>query len=243
MFDILRYPFMQNALLAGGFVALIAPLIGYFLIIRGLTFAGHALPNIGFAGAAGAVLLQVDPVFGLFAFTISAGVGIALLGKQVRERDISIGILMTFALGLGLMFLSLYSGYAQRVYSILFGTILGISYADVLITALVSILILLLMLILFRPLLFSSLDPALALARGVPVQFLSVIFLTLVAITISVAIQVIGALLVFVLLIGPAATAIRLAHRPLWTILIATALSISYTVLALCWPDSMASGR
>ena len=102
---------------------------------RGLTFAGHALPNIGFAGAAGAVLIGVSPVYGLFVFTIAAALGIGLLGKEVRERDISIGVLMTFALGIGLMFLALYAGYAERVYSILFGTILGISREDVKITA------------------------------------------------------------------------------------------------------------
>src|SRR5258707_4340628 len=112
MFDILQYSFIQNALLAGICVAVVAAVAGYFLIIRGLTFAGHALPNIGFAGAAGAVLLGLDPVLGLFAFTIGAGVGIGLLGKKANERDAVIGVIMTLALGLGLLFLSLYSGYA-----------------------------------------------------------------------------------------------------------------------------------
>jgi zinc/manganese transport system permease protein len=245
MFDILQYAFIQNALLAGSIVAVIAAVMGYFLIVRGLTFAGHALPNIGFTGAAGAVLLGVDPVMGLFAFTIAAAVGIGLLGKKFNERDTSIGVIMTLALGLGLLFLSLYSGYAERVYSILFGQIIGINQQDVLITAIASLLTLLMVLLLFRPLLFSSFDPEVAEARGVPVQALLIVFLILLAITVSLAIQVIGALLVFVLLVGPPATAVRIARSPLQALILAIVLGVSYTCLGIylaaengVWPVS-----
>jgi zinc/manganese transport system permease protein len=245
MFDILHYPFIQNALLAGSIVAVISAVMGYFVIVRGLTFAGHALPNIGFAGAAGAVLLGLDPVIGLFVFTIGAGIGIGLLGKEVGERDTSIGIIMTFALGLGLLFLSLYSGYAERVYSILFGQIIGISQQDVVLTALSSLLTLLLILLLFRPLLFSSFDPEVAQARGLPVRLLSIVFLILLAITISLAVQVIGALLIFTLLIGPAATASRLVKSPVRAIALAVLLGVGYTCLGIylaaengVWPVS-----
>src|SRR5437667_290236 len=103
IFTILQYSFIQNAFLAGTCVAIIAAVAGYFMVIRGLTFAGHALPNIGFAGAAGAVLLGIDPVIGLYIFTIGASLGIALLGREVTERDTSIGIIMTFALGMGIL--------------------------------------------------------------------------------------------------------------------------------------------
>src|SRR5215467_1503839 len=140
MFDILLYAFIQNAFIAGVCVAVVAAITGYFLIIRGLTFAGHALPNIGFAGAAGAVLLGIDPVVGLFVFTIGASIGIGLLGRRANERDTAIGIIMTFTLGLGLLFLSLYFGYAQQAYSILFGQILGISQTDVVVLACSSML-------------------------------------------------------------------------------------------------------
>lgn len=227
--DALQYEFVVNALWAGSFIAIIAAVVGYFLIARGLTFAGHALPNIGFAGAAGAVLLQMNPMYGLFAFTIGAAIGIGLLGKETRERDIAIGIIMTTALGLGLMFLSLYSGYAETVYSVLFGTVLGISREDVWITAITSMLALGAILLLFRPLLFSSFDPALAEARGLPVRALSIIFLILVAIAVSISVQIIGALLIFTLLVGPAATATRITQRPLWAILLAVTLSLCYT--------------
>jgi zinc/manganese transport system permease protein len=218
--------------------------MGYFLIVRGLTFAGHALPNIGFAGAAGAVLLGVDPVTGLLAFTISAAIAIGILGKNLRERDIVVGIIMTFALGLGILFLSLYSGYAERVYSILFGQIVGISQQNVLFTAITSLLTLVVLLIIYRPLLFSSFDPEVAEARGVPINVLGVAFLVLVAITVSIAVQIVGALLFFTLLIGPAATSVRVVQRPFWAIVLAVFLGICYIWLGIFfaangnWPIS-----
>jgi zinc/manganese transport system permease protein len=244
MFGILQYAFIQNAFMAGTCVAIVAAFAGYFVIVRGLTFAGHALPNIGFAGAAGAVLLGIDPVIGLLAFTISAAIAIGVLGKALRERDIVVGIIMTFALGLGILFLSLYAGYAERVYSILFGQIVGISQENVLSTALFSFLTLGLLLTLFRPLLFSSFDPEVAEARGVPVNLLGIVFLVLVAITVSIAVQITGALLFFTLLIGPAATTIRIVQRPFWAILSAIILGICYTWLGIffaangSWPVS-----
>jgi len=244
MLNILQYSFIQNTFLAGSCVAVVAAVAGYFMVVRGLTFAGHALPNIGFAGAAGAVLLGIDPVIGLYIFTIGAAISIGLLSKEVNERDTSIGIIMTFALGIGILFLSLYSGYAERVYSILFGQIVGISQLDVLITAISSLLTLGMFLALFRPLLFSSFDQEVALARGVPVRLLAMIFLILIAITVSLSVQVVGALLVFTLLVGPAATAIRIVQRPLWTIVIAIILGVAYTWLGIFfaansnWPVS-----
>jgi zinc/manganese transport system permease protein len=245
MFDMFQYPLIQHAFLVGALVAVIAALMGYFLLARSLTFAGHALPNIGFAGAAGAVLLGLDPVLGLFAFTIAAGIGISLLGREIHTRDTAVGIVMTFALGLGLLFLSLYAGYAERVYSILFGQIIGISQQDVQITALASLGTLLALLLLFRPLLFSSFDAELARARGVPVRLLSVVFLILLAITISLAVQVVGALLIFTLLVGPAATASRLTHNPLGALALASLLGVSMTLLGIVlavangvWPVS-----
>lgn len=244
MFDVLQLAFIQHALLAGVCIAVVAAVIGYFLIIRGLTFAGHALPNIGFAGAAGAVLFGIDPVFGLFLFTIIAAIGIGLLGKEIRHRDSAVGIIMVFALGLGIAFLSLYSGYAEQVYSILFGQIVGISQTDVQVTAICSILTLLLVLMAFRPLLFSSFDQDVAQARGVPVYLLALLFLVLVAVTVSMAVQIVGALLVFILLVGPAATATRIVQRPLWAILLAIGLSVCYTMLGILlaatgsWPVS-----
>jgi zinc/manganese transport system permease protein len=244
MFAIFQYSFIQNAFLAGSIVAVAAALLGYFLVIRGLTFAGHALSNIGFSGAAGAVLLGVQPVYGLLVFTVAASLAIAVLGRELRERDVAIGVIMTFALGLGILFLSLYNGFAQQAYSILFGTILGISREDVLVTGLFSLLIIVSILILWRPLLFSSFDPEMAEARGVPLRAIAGIFLVLVALTVSVAMQVVGVLLVFALLVGPPATAARLVRRPAWTVALAIVLGLCYTWLGILlaangtWPVS-----
>jgi zinc/manganese transport system permease protein len=244
MFDILQYPFIQNALLAGTLVALVAAIVGYFLLVRGLTFAGHALSHIGFAGAAGAVLSGIDPVIGLLVFTIAAGIGIGALGKEIRERDIAIGIVMTLALSLGVLFLSLYSGYAERAYSILFGTIVGISQTDVEVTVVFSIITIGIVLALFRPLLFSSFDPEVAEARGVPVRVLAILFLVLVAVTVSMSVQIVGVLLIFTLLVGPVATAVRIARQPIWAILLAMLLGVAYTWLGIflaangTWPVS-----
>jgi zinc/manganese transport system permease protein len=229
MLALFQYAFIQHAFLAGSLVAVVAAMMGYFLLLRGLTFAGHALSHIGFAGAAGAVLLGIAPVFGLLVFTIGASMVIGVLGQDIRERDTAIGVVMTFTLGVGLLFLALYSGFAERAYSILFGTILGISQTDVLVTAIFSVLVVGALLTLFRPLLFSSVDPEVAQARGVPVRWLGVVFLVLVAITVSMSAQVVGVLLVFTLLVGPAATANRLLPHPGGAIGLAVILGVAYT--------------
>ncbi len=244
MFAVFQYPFIQNAFLAGSLVAIMAGILGYFLIARGLTFAGHALSSIGFAGAAGAVLLGVSPVYGLLVSTVGAALAISVLGREIRERDVAIGVIMTFALGLGILFLSLYHGYAEQAYSILFGTIVGISRSDVLVTAGLSLGILMVLALVGRPLLFSSFDPVMAEARGLPVTLLGSLFLVLVALTVSIAMQVIGVLLVFALLVGPPATAIRLVHRPGSIMILSIGLGLVYTWLGILlaanssWPVS-----
>jgi zinc/manganese transport system permease protein len=230
---LLHYAFLQNALSASCAVAACSATIGYFLIGRGLTFAGHALPNIGFAGAAGAVLLGVSPVFGLFSFTVGAALVFAFLGNEVHDRDLGIGIVMTFCLGLGLFFLALYSGYAERVYGILFGTILGISDAEVRLTLISSIITLAGVAVIFRPLLFSTADAGSALARGVPIHFVATVFLVLTAVTVSLAVQVTGSLLVFTLLVGPAATARVFSRRPAVAIGLAVILAEAYVVVGI----------
>ncbi len=229
MFILLQYPFVQNAFAAGSLVAVVAGVLGYFLVVRGLTFAGHALSSIGFAGAAGAVLLGIPPVYGLLAFTLGASLAISGLSKEIHARDIAIGVTMTFALGLGVLFLSLYHGYAERAYSILFGTIVGISRGDVFLSAVLSLGILLALGLLGRPLLFSSFDPGGAEARGLPVRLLGGLFLALVALAVSIAMQVIGVLLVFALLVGPPATALRLVRRPAGAMLLSIGLGLAYT--------------
>lgn len=189
-------------------------------------------------------MLGVSPVIGLLTATVGAGLAISVLGREIRERDVAIGVIMTFALGLGILFLSLYHGYAEQAYSILFGTIVGISRSDVWVTAGLSAGLITIMALVERPLLFSSFNSELAKARGLPVRLLGSLFLVLVAVTVSIAMQVIGVLLVFALLVGPPATAIRLVRRPASAIGLSIMLGLVYTWLGILlaanstWPVS-----
>jgi zinc/manganese transport system permease protein len=209
-----RYPFVQHAFEAGTLIAIVAGVIGYFVILRRSSFAAHGLSHAGFTGAAGAVLLGIDPIFGLFAFTMSGALLMASLGKRARSFDIEIGVVLAFMLGLGVLFISLYKGYATEVYSLLFGEILGISMNDVWVTLIAGVVVLVLAAALYRPLLFASLDPEVAEAKGVPTFFLGIAFMLLLAAAISIAVQAVGVLLIFSLLVTPAAIAERLATRP-----------------------------
>jgi len=166
--DLFHYSFLVNALVTGSAVALAAAVVGYFMICRRSTFAGHALPNIGFSGAAAAVLLGIEPVYGLCAVTISAAVAMGLMGRDLRERDVTVGVIITFALGLGFLFLALYAGYARRIYGILFGSIVGISAEATRVAVSASAGALCILGVVFRPLLYSTFDPELAAARGCP---------------------------------------------------------------------------
>src|SRR5262252_5152132 len=130
-----QYQFMDNAYAAGTVVAIVAGAIGYFVVLRSSAFAAHALSHIGFAGATGAVVLALNPVIGLLVFTMGSGMAIGALGDRLRSRDVTIGIVLAWTLGLGVLFISLYTGYAQEAYALLFGEILGISVQEVLVTA------------------------------------------------------------------------------------------------------------
>jgi zinc/manganese transport system permease protein len=233
MLELLQYSFIQNAFIASFFISAVAAVVGYFILARGLTFAGHAFSHVGFAGAAGAVWLGINPIWGLLSFTIAAAIAVGSLGKQFRERDVPIGIILTLALAFGALFLFLYTGYAEEAYSILFGTILGISTFNVLITAIFSLLTIGAVIVLFRPLLFSSFDPEVAEARGVPTGSLAIIFLILVAITVSISVQIVGVLLIFTLLVGPAATSMRLIKSPYGAIGLAVLLGLLYSFLGI----------
>lgn len=244
MFELFQHEFVQNAFLAGTIIAIVAPVMGYFVVLRAQAFAGHALSHIGFAGATGAALLGLNSLLGMFGLTVLAALGIGALGQRLKGRDIEIGMVLSFALGLGVLFLSLYTQYATETVGVLFGSSLSVSRENVLITLGCGIAMLVLITFIFRPLLFASVDPEVAQTRGVPVELLSVLFLLLVAITVSVTVQVVGVLLVFALLVAPAATAERLTNRPAAAIGLAVALGLAFAWggLALAflgrWPVS-----
>ena len=227
--ELLRYAFMQHAYEAGTIVALSAGVIGYFVVLRGLSFAAHALSHIGFAGATGAVLLGAAPIVGLLAFTMSAGAVMGALGQRLRGRDVTIGLVMAWSLGLGLLFTALYKGSAGLAIGILFGQIFGITSDEVVVTFVAGSLTVLALIVVYRPLLFATLDEEVAEAKGVPVRALSIAFMVILAIAVSEAVQVVGVLLIFALIVAPAAIAERFTTRPSRGVLLSALLAVLFT--------------
>src|SRR5580704_1561232 len=169
LLTIWQYDFMRHAFEAGTVVAIVAGLVGYFVVLRRLSFAAHALSHVGFAGAAGAVLVGWNPLVGLLIFTSGGGLAMAGLGRKAAARDVQIGTVLAFMLGLGVLFINLYKGYATEAYSLLFGEILGISNSDVWVTAVFGLLLIIAVAVIYRPLLFTSLDEDVAEAKGLSI--------------------------------------------------------------------------
>jgi zinc/manganese transport system permease protein len=240
----LEYDFMQTAFEAGTVVAIVAGAVGYFLVLRNLAFAGHALSHVGFAGATGAVLLGVAPFWGLLAFTVVGGIGMGLLGDQLRGRDVAVGIMLSLSLGLGVLFLHLYTTYATQASSLLFGNVLGVSPENLRDMLVLGVLTLAFLTAIARPLVFATLDPELAEAKGVSLRLIAVLFLIIVAIAVAEAVQVVGILLVFALMVGPAAAALRCTTRLRSGIALAIGLAVAETWLGITlayvtdWPPS-----
>ena len=214
LIHLLGYPFVQQAIEAGVVIAIVSGVVSRFVVARNMAFAVHALAELGFTGSAGAILLGVSPVLGLLTGTLITALFIGALGVRVRERDAVVGVVMAFGLGLGVLFLSLYQGFATQAFSILFGTITGVSSGDVLLLVTIGIVTLLALAVVYRPLTFATVDPEVAEARGVPVGLLAVVFLVIMAAAVAEAVQVVGVLLILTLLITPGATAERLTAAP-----------------------------
>ncbi|MDB5161016.1 MAG: hypothetical protein JWO96_396 [Candidatus Saccharibacteria bacterium] len=231
--NILQYDFMRHAFEAGTIVAIVAGIIGYFVVIRRLSFAAHALSHSGFAGAAAAVLIGLNPITGLLAFTSAGALAMAALGRKAASRDVEVGTVLAFMLGLGVLFISLYKGYATEAYSILFGQILGISRGNVVVTLITGVIVLLAVLISYRRLLFTSLDEDVAEAKGVSTLGMNVLFMLLLALAVSISVQVVGVLLIFALMVTPAAIADRLATRPTQAIAISSLIALLATWIGL----------
>jgi zinc/manganese transport system permease protein len=223
---ILISPFMRDALLGGTIVALAAGLLGYFIVIRNTAFAAHAVAHIGLPGATGAVLLGVPTGLGLGVFCVGGAIIIGALGKRVGDRDVATGTILAMAIGLGLLFSSLATKNASTMTNVLFGNLLAISHRQLIAFAGLLLLLGLCVGFIYRPLLFASVNPLVAQAKGVPVQSLSIIFMALLGLAVTMAVQVVGTLLLFALLVTPAATAIRLAARPLIAMFISTTISV-----------------
>jgi zinc/manganese transport system permease protein len=234
---LLEFHFMQNAFAAGTFVAVVAGAAGYFVVLRGQSFAAHMLSQVGFPGAAGAVLVHVSPVIGLIVFCVAAALGISWAGRDVdagnRAESAAVGSILAFALGLGLLFFRLYAGSASGIYSFLFGTILGISDADVRLTLVVAALATAALFAIGRPLVFATVDPDVAEARGVRVALISLAFLVILALSVAITVQIVGTLLIFALLVAPGASALQLTARPGRALPLSVILSLGFTWLGL----------
>jgi zinc/manganese transport system permease protein len=228
--SLLHYEFAQNALVAGAIIAVVAGLVGPFVVARNLSFAVHGIAEVGFTGAAGAVLFGIEPVAGLIAGALLAAVGIGTLGVRMRDRDVAIGSILAFGLGLGVLFLTLYTRYATEAFTILFGTITGVSRSEVFLLLGLGLATLAALALISRPLMFATVDPEVAEARGVPVRSLSIAFLVILAIAVSEAIQVVGVLLVLTLLITPAAAAQKLTARPAMASLLSVLIAFGCTM-------------
>jgi zinc/manganese transport system permease protein len=211
----LSYGFVQNALMAGTLSAILGAIVGYFVILRSAGFAAHALAHIGFAGATGAALVGLSPLAGMLILTTGSGVLMGLAGDKVNRSDMAIGMVLSMSLGLGVLFLSLYSGFAGQAKSILFGEIFGVSGGQIIMMAGLSVVSLSGLAIFSRRLLFASIQPRLAEARGISLFEISTGFMVVLAISVTLASQIVGILLVFTLVIAPAGIAVRL-FRTFW---------------------------
>jgi zinc/manganese transport system permease protein len=224
----LSQPFAQHALLAGGLVAVMCGLIGPFVVTRGLAFAVHGTSELAFTGAAAGLLVDNNPIGGALIGALIVGAVIGALGDSAHERDSVIGVILAFGLGVGVLLLSYYHGFATAATNILFGDILGVSTDQVYALLTIGLCAVVVMSVVYRPLLFASVDPDVATARGVPVRFLGVVFLLVLALTVTAAAQVVGTLLVLSLAITPAAAAQRWSPNPL----VVTGLSIVFALVA-----------
>jgi len=205
--------FMLNTWVAGTAVAVIAGVAGFFAVLRGSTFAAHAIPNGAFAGAAGAALLGLNPFIGLAAFSVAGALGIAALSRRARS-DVATALTFVMMLGVGALFVSWSTQYAQEAYSLLFGEVFGVSAAEVRPIVVLGAVSVAAIMVMFRPLLLSSALPEVAEARGVPPRRMELAFLLVMALATSMTVPVVGALLMFSLMIGPAAAARSLTARP-----------------------------
>jgi zinc/manganese transport system permease protein len=235
---LLALDFMRNAFLAGSCIALASGLVGYFVVLRNQVFTADALGHVAFTGGLGGLLIGLDLLIGVFGSCIAVALAIGTLGGRERGRDVAIGTVFAWVLGIGVLFLSLYtsslSGSAGVVgISVLFGSIFGLQPAQTVVASLAGLATSLALLTLARPLLFLSVDPEVAISRGLPARALTAVFMILVALTVAEAVQVVGALLVFGLMVTPAAIAQNLTSRPYLALALSACLAAAVVWLGL----------
>ncbi len=212
---------VQNSIIAGAILGIVGGLIGVFVMQRDMAFAVHGISELSFAGAAAALLFGANVVAGSLIGSLLAATIIGVLGARARDRNSIIGVLMPFGLGLGILFLALYPGRSGNRFGLLTGQILSVDIPQLGALIAISIIVLVVLLVIWRPLVFDSVDPDVAMARGVPARTLSIVFMILLGLMVAVSVQIIGALLVLALLVTPAAAALRVSSSPVMVPLLA----------------------
>ncbi|GAA3680151.1 zinc/manganese transport system permease protein [Lentzea atacamensis] len=228
IFDLLELDFVQSALVAAAVLALVAGVLGPLIVTRKMAFAVHGTSELAFTGGAAALLLGISVGYGSLIGSVAAALLLGLLSRRDSDRDSVIGAILAFGLGMGVLMFALYKGRAVNKLSLLVGQIIGVDSTDVWLLVVASIAVLAVLAFIYRPLFFASVDPDVAIARGVPVRALSIVFALLVGVATALSVQVVGALLVLALMITPAAAAMRVTASPVR----ATALSVVFAEVA-----------
>jgi zinc/manganese transport system permease protein len=227
--ELLRQPFVHNALLAAAILGLLAGLLAPLIVTRGMTFAVHGTSELAFTGAAAALLLGANLRVGAIAGAVLASILFGLLGLRRGERDSVIGVILAFGLGVGVLMLALYQGRSANKFSLLAGSIVSVDPAGLALLTGCAVVVVAVLAVAYRPLLFASADPDVAAARGVPVRLLSLVFAVLIGLSTAMAVPVVGAILVLAVTVTPGAAAARVSSNPV----VVTALSVLFAEVAL----------
>lgn len=260
-------PYVQAALIAAAILGVVAGVLGPLIVSRNMAFAVHGTSELSFTGGAAALLLGINVGHGALAGAVVAALILGLLSRRSSEHDSVIGAVLSFGLGVGVLLLWFYPGRASNKFGLLVGQIVGVDFASIALLAVCGIAVLLVLLVIYRPLLFASVDPDVAKARGVPVNMLSVVFAVLVGVATALGVQTVGALLVLALMITPAAAAARVTASPLRATVLAVAFAetaalggfilslapgapvsafvtaISFLIYLVCWTISVVRAR
>ncbi|HET9139677.1 metal ABC transporter permease [Actinophytocola sp.] len=234
---LLQYDFVQAALLAAAVLGLLAGVLGPLIVSRNMAFAVHGTAELSFTGGAAALVAGLNVGFGAIVGAVLAALVFGLLSRRTADHDSVIAVVLSFGLGLGVLLLWFYKGRATNKFGLLVGQIVGVDFTSVLLLSVCAVLVLGVLAVLYRPLLFASVDPEVAGARGVPVRLLTPVFAVLVGVATALAVQVVGALLVLALMITPAAAACRLTASPvratMLAVLFAEVAAVGGIVLSL----------
>ena len=226
---LLALPFVQAALIACAVLGVVAGVLAPLIVSRGMSFAVHGTAELSFTGGAAALLAGIGVELGAVAGAVVAALVFGLLGLRQRERDSVIGVVLAFGLGLGVLMLALYPGRASNKFGLLTGSIVAVDTANLAVLGVVAVLVIGALAVVYRPLLFASTDPDVALARGVPVRMLTMVFAVLIGLTTALVVPIVGAILVLTVMITPGAAAARVTANPV----VATVLAVLFAETAL----------